>query len=87
MAHPRGFCAKDVSGQRYMFGEVEDGYAVWDKLEPVNRTELPSPDVFPAHDKVLVLQALSRSKKRRQAKMLNEAARAAWIRRKTGGKV
>lgn len=31
----------------YLIGDVEDGYAIWDKGEPVRRTKLPDERVLP----------------------------------------
>ena len=81
MAHPRAFRVADEEGVRYMLGDVEDGYALWDKLEPVDRTKLPNADVFLANQKVLVALPLTRIQRRRSAIMLNRAARESWIRR------
>ena len=81
MAHPRAFRVTDVEGVRYMLGEVEDGYALWDKLEPVDRTELPNDAILLANQKALIALPLTRIQRRRSAVMLNKAARESWIRR------
>ena len=39
MKHPRG------SDDGKMWGEVEDGFVLWDRGEPVKSTKLPHPDV------------------------------------------
>lgn len=44
MKHRRGAIV-DRTGNRWMFGEAEDGWALWDRGEPVDKSPLSTPGI------------------------------------------